>query len=249
MGAGWRVANERLLSILGYALIMATVGMMLRLTFRPIGRWGSFVAPMLTRITAFTFVGLAWNLVPYFVVPVLIAENPGSFPAIQRSSTLIRQRWGDDVVVNASVWLIFALPLLVVLVLGGPAIGWALINLSEWHIIWIVYIVAMLVLLTFLFKMAMDAIFAAVAYRYATTGEIHGHFYEEDLQSAFVNRPSRLVSAVRSWIDRRCRLFRRRPISVPVDKRSYAASVVLPTPVKEHPPELPESAVQRSDGA
>src|SRR5688572_5162833 len=35
MGAGWRVANERLLSILGYALIMATVGMLLRLIFKP----------------------------------------------------------------------------------------------------------------------------------------------------------------------------------------------------------------------
>jgi hypothetical protein len=241
MGAGWRVANERLLSILGYALIMATIGMMLRLIFKPLGRWGSFVAPALTRITTFTFVGLAWNLVPYFVVPVLIAENPGSFPAIQRSSTLIRQRWGEDVVVNASVWLIFALPLLMVLVLGGPAIGWAFINLSEWRITWIVYIVTMLVLLTFLFKMAMDAIFAAVAYRYATTGEIDEYFYEEDLQLAFINRPSSMVNAVRSWLDQRFRLFRRQPISLPVDNRADAASMALPMLGQEQTPEPPEN--------
>ena len=41
MRAGWRVANERLLSILGYALIMATVGMILRLIFKPVGQLGT----------------------------------------------------------------------------------------------------------------------------------------------------------------------------------------------------------------
>jgi hypothetical protein len=248
MGAGWRVANERLLSILGYALIMATVGMILRLIFKPIGRWGNFVAPALIRITAFTFVGLAWNLVPYLVVPVLIAENPGSFPAIQHSSALITQRWGEDVVVNASVWLVFELPLLVVLVLGGPAIGWAFINLSEWRITWVVYIVTMLVLLTFLFKMAMDANFAAVTYRYATTGEVHGYFYEEDLQLAYINRPSRMVNAVRSCLDHKFRLFRRRSTSLPVDNGANAASMAPPMLVQEHIPDPPEKEVYRSDG-
>jgi hypothetical protein len=203
MGAGWRVANERLLSILGYALIMATVGMALRLIFKPIGRMGSLATPLFTRLAAFTFIGLAWNLVPYFVVPVLIAENLAPMPVIQRSSALIRQRWGEDVVVNASVWLIFALPLLVVLLLGAPAIGWALINLDEWRVTWVVYAVTMLVLLTFLLKMAMDGIFAAVAYRYATTGETHDCFLEDDLRLAFVNRPSGIVNAIRrrlgSW--------------------------------------------------
>lgn len=214
MRAGWRVANERWLSIVGYALIMATVGMVLRMIFKPIGRWGSIAAPVFTRMTAFTFIGLAWNLVPYFVVPVLIAENPGSYPAIQRSSALIRQRWGEDVVVNASIWLIFALPLFVVLALGAPAIGWALINLSEWGITWIVYTVTMLVLLTFLFKMAMDGIFAAVTYHYATTRETFDDFYEEDLRLAFVNRPSRLVNAVRRWLDRKSSEFSSLPSEI-----------------------------------
>jgi hypothetical protein len=165
-------------------------------------------------MTAFTLIGLAWNLVPYFVVPVLIAENTGSFSAIRRSSALIRQRWGEDVVVNASVWLIFMLPLFVVLMLGGPVLGLAFIHPSEWQIIWIVYIVTMLVLLTFLFKMAMDAIFAAVAYRYATTGEIHNYFVEEDLQSAFVKRPSHIVNTVRNWLVHGFRRFRRPKTSV-----------------------------------
>lgn len=259
MRAGWRVANQRRASILGYALIMATVGMILRLIFKPIGKLGGFVAPAITRITAFTFIGLAWNLVPYFVVPVLIAENPGSFSAIQRSSALVRQRWGEDVVVNASIWLIFALPFLVVVALGGPAITWAFIYLNEWRITWVVYAVTMSVLLTFLFKMTMDAIFAAVAYHYATTGEIHTYFYEEDLQSAFVKRPSRLVNAARHWLEYGVRLFRRKsPSPVSLDTSSKAVSfspddhaaviVSQPTPMQEHRSERSEDTVQHSDG-
>jgi hypothetical protein len=258
MRAGWRVANERLLSILGYALIMATVGMVLRLIFKPIGSLGSVVAPVLTRMAAFTFVGLAWNLVPYFVVPVLIAENPGSFPVIQRSSALVRQKWGEDVVVNASVWLVFALPLLVVLLLGTPAMGWALINLDEWRLVWIVYAVTMLVLLTFLLKMAMDAIFAAVVYRYATTGETHDFFHDEDLQLAFVTRPSQTVNAIRSWFGHRSGLFRHQPTtasaadastsakSLPVAAGPDAMSQAQPTPPQEYTPDLPGSAVHCS---
>jgi hypothetical protein len=246
MAAGWRVANERLLSILGYALIMATVGMVLRLILKPIGRWGSVVAPTLTRITAFTFIGLAWNLIPYFVVPVLIAENPGSMPAIRRSSAIVRQRWGEDVVVNASVWLIFALPLLLVLLLGMPAIGWAYFEFDEWGITWTVYAVTMLVLLTFLFKMAMDAIFAAVAYRYATTGEIPDRFYEEDLRVAFINRPSRMVNAVRRWFARR---FQRpkRPLA-PTDN-SVIATTAYPTPDQAQSPTPDDVGIEKADNS
>jgi hypothetical protein len=229
MRAGWQVANERLWSILGYALIMATVGMVLRLIFKPIGKLGSFVAPIFTRTAAFTFVGLAWNLVPYFVVPVLVAENPGAVPVIRRSSSLIRQKWGEDVVVNASIWLIFALPLLVVLLLGAPAIGWAIATLDEWRIIWIVYCVTLLVLLTFLFKMALDSIFAAVVYRYATTGEIHAYFHEEDLHSAFVNRPSRTVNAIRSWLAYPARFFRRQQVAASAEETATYAEPIHET--------------------
>jgi hypothetical protein len=237
MRAGWQVANARLWSILGYALIMATVGMALRLIFKPIGRVGSVVAPVLTRSAAFTFVGLAWNLVPYFVVPVLIAENPGPLPVIRRSTALIRQKWGEDVVVNASIWLIFALPLLVVLLIGIPAIGWTVAVLDEWQIIWRLYVVTLLVLLTFLVKMALDSIFAAVAYRYATTGEVHTCFHEEDLNLAFVHRPSGIVNTVRGWVAHQIWRIRRQPNtaalsaeSIPDETRVDAATPAASAP-------------------
>lgn len=244
MEAGWRVANARLLSILGYAVIMATVGMALRLIFKPIGKVGGWLAPMVTRTAVFTFVGLAWNLVPYFVVPVLIAEDPGPFPAIRRSSSLLKQRWGEDVVVNASVWLIFVLPLVIALLVGGPAIGWALIYLDEWGVTWVAYAVTLFVLLTFLFKMAMDGIFAAVIYQYATTGEVHPGFYEEDLHRAFLSHPSRFVNTLRAGAARVQRQIKRLP-------RLGQRAAPVPAAVSEVDPaaNLPQEQTQPLDGA
>jgi hypothetical protein len=199
VAASWRLANSRLVSIVGYAFLMATVGMVLRVILRPIGFAGKILGPVLAKTVVFTLVGLAWNLVPYFVVPVLIVENAGTMPAIRRSSQLVKKGWGEDVVVNASVWLIFLLPLLIVLLLGAPAIAWAISTMDERVVVLAVYIVVMLVLLTLMLKFAMDGIFSAATYRYAVAQEVQAPFGERDLQLAFRTRHSRLVGRVRRW--------------------------------------------------
>jgi hypothetical protein len=203
MAAAWRLATSRLGAIFGYAVLMATVGMLLRIIFRPLGFAGKVAAPLLERTMVFTLVGLAWGAVPYFVVPVLIAERAGPLAAIRRSSHMIKEIWGDDVVVNASVWLIFTVPLVVVLLLGGPAIGWAISTTDELTVVLTVYAVVMLVLLTMLLKLALDGIFAAATYRYAVEKRVDAHFVEHDLNLAFTVRHSRLVNRVRQWLPRR----------------------------------------------
>lgn len=197
MRAGWRLATSRLPSIFGYALIMATIGVVLRYILRPAGILGRLVGPAIERSIIFAFVGLAWHIVPYFVVPVIISGERHPLRALKHSAGLIKRTWGNDVVVNASVWLIFTVPLLVVGTLAVPAVSWAVTTLSEMVVTVTVYALLLLVLLTLLFKMAMDGIFSAAVYEYATTGVIVEHFHEEDLQRAFDNRPSRFVNSVR----------------------------------------------------
>lgn len=199
MRAAWRVANRRLPAIFGYAVMMATLGMLLRLLLRPTGSLGKLIAPVVEKSAAFIFIGLAWQAIPYFVVPVLLQENATPWRALQRSSGLVKGRWGEDVVVNAGVWVIFALPLLLMLLLGIPAIGWAITTGHEATVIITVYVVIMLVLLTWLLKMTMDGIFSAVAYRYVADQAIDPHFDEDALREAFRNRPNRLVN----WMRRR----------------------------------------------
>ncbi len=218
-GAGWRLATARLPSILAYALIMATIGMIFRYILRPVGFLGRLLGPMLERTIIFTLAGLAWHLVPYFVVPIIVSGEVHPLHALQRSADLIKRTWGNDVVVNASVWLIFAVPLFLVGLVAGPALTWAVTTLNEWVVTATVYVLLMLVLLTLLFKMAMDGIFSAAAYEYATAGRAVEHFHPEDLQRAFGSRPSRFVNRLRTGFQRLGRLMvafgKPRPEQVP----------------------------------
>jgi hypothetical protein len=202
-GAGWRLATARLPSILAYALLMATIGMVFRYILRPVGFLGRLIGPAIERTVIFTLAGLAWHLIPYFVVPVIISGEVRPLHALGRSAELIKRTWGKDVVVNASVWLIFAIPLILVGLAAGPALAWAVTTLNEWIVTATVYVLLLLVLLTLLFKMAMDGIFSAAAYEYATAGKTVEYFHQDDLQRAFGNRPSRFVNRVRTglqWI-------------------------------------------------
>src|SRR5438552_16547105 len=72
--------------IAGWALVTATVGLILRAVAERFGFLG--------RIIAGAF-GAAWGIVTYLVVPVLIFEKIGPWAAVKRSGSLLRQTWGE----------------------------------------------------------------------------------------------------------------------------------------------------------
>jgi hypothetical protein len=196
-GEGWRLATTRLPSILGYAVLMATIGMLIRLILRPAGFLGRLVGPVLERTLAFGLIGLAWHVIPYFVVPVIINEDVPPLAALQRSAGIIKRTWGNDVVVNASVWLVFTGPLILVGLIAGPAVTWATMTLNEWVVTGVVYALLVTLLLTLLFKMAMDGIFSAAVYEYAINGLVVDEFHPDDLCGAFSSRSNRVVNFLR----------------------------------------------------
>src|SRR5512135_2733488 len=65
---GFRIAGSRMGPIIGYALIAATVGMILRAISKRSNGIGRLIVSL---------VGLAWNVATYLVVPVLAVENVG----------------------------------------------------------------------------------------------------------------------------------------------------------------------------
>ena len=96
---GFRIANSRFGAIIGYALIAATVGMILKALSRRKG--------MVRFISS--IVGMAWNLATYLVVPVLAVEGLGPIAALKQSVNLLRKTWGEQVIGNFGLGLIFGL--------------------------------------------------------------------------------------------------------------------------------------------
>ncbi len=48
-------------------------------------------------------VGIAWSVLTYFVVPVLLYEPVGVGQSIKRSAQIFRERWGEQFIGNATM--------------------------------------------------------------------------------------------------------------------------------------------------
>src|SRR5205085_2414434 len=116
-----------------------------------------------------------WAVVTYFVLPVLATEGVGPIAALHRSSSILRSKWGESLAGETRFGLIgilfflqaallFAAGLAIALNFGATAmagLGPILMTLG------VVYGLATIVVLQ-----ALNTIFQAGVYLYATTGRV-----------------------------------------------------------------------------
>ena len=173
---GFRIAASRIQPILGYALIAATVGMVLRAVSERSGLVGRLVVGL---------IGFAWNLATFLVVPVLVVEDVGPIEAIQRSAAYLKRTWGEQIVGSVGMGLVFGLISLATLAAGVMLILAAAATESAVLII----VVAACLLLAFvaiaLVSSALGGVYAAAVYRYAADGQADGFFTPAMVRSAF----------------------------------------------------------------
>lgn len=177
LGDGFRIAVNNIGSIFGYALIASTVGIILRTISERSKGLGRFVV---------SFIGLAWNLATFLVVPVLVVEEIGPFEAVKRSAQLLKKTWGEQIVGNLSIGVFFgALTIAVILLIVGPSI-YLMIALDNPTLLIVMgfLLVAALVLIG-LVSSTLSGIYAAAVYRFAAEGETGGYFQPELVQNAF----------------------------------------------------------------
>src|SRR5579872_3001268 len=86
MKDGLGLAASRLGRIALWALVAATVGMVLRTLQERAGLVGKIVVAML---------GAAWSILTYFIAPVIMFEDQGVFEGVQRSGELVKKTWGE----------------------------------------------------------------------------------------------------------------------------------------------------------
>jgi hypothetical protein len=171
IGDGLRAAASRLPVIAGWALVSATVGLVLRIIEDRSDRIGQIVAGLL---------GLAWTVVSFLVVPILVIENKNPIAALQESTALLKKTWGEQVVSNFSfsgIFFLLAIPAFALIVvgfaLGNPIALVACVGLA------IVYFI-----LLALIQSALQAIFQTALYLYARDGVVPQGFDPDVLGSA-----------------------------------------------------------------
>ncbi len=165
---GLALARQHIGKIFVWALVTATVGMVLRTIQERSGIVGRIVLGI---------IGIAWSVLTFFVVPVLLYEPVGVGGSIKRSAAIFRQRWGEQFIGQATIGLAFFLLSIPIAIVGGliavavPILGVPLL------------VVALGALMAV--AAACSGVFNAALYRYATTGESSGAFSLEDMNSSF----------------------------------------------------------------
>lgn len=177
VGRGLQIANSRIGQIAAWALVAATVGMILKALEQRAGWIGRLII---------NFVGLAWAIATFFVVPVLAVEGVGPFTAIKRSTGIIRQKWGEALIVNAGIGIVMGITIvLAVLVTAACVVGAAMATQGPVLPI----IVGVLGLLAVVFLALVGAtlkeIVNAALYRFATTGQVTPGFSSQSLGGVF----------------------------------------------------------------
>jgi hypothetical protein len=131
--------------------------------------------------------GVAWSLLTYFVVPILVVEGKGPVEAIKESAAMIKRTWGEELAGGISyggISFLFSLPAILVAVLGaGSIVNGALLNG--------VLLIGSAIAYAFMLSLTMttlSSIFHAAVYHYARTGAIPQGFDAALLQSAFVRK-------------------------------------------------------------
>lgn len=146
-------AGRRAGAIMLWAVLAATVGMILRVIHDRVGFVGKIIASL---------AGAAWSLATFFVVPVLVLEDRTVRESFSRSVDVFRKTWGETVVggINLGVaticaWItLVAITGLLAATLGTPALAFFAVG----------------AVLLVVFFSALQGVFVASLFRYATDG-------------------------------------------------------------------------------
>jgi hypothetical protein len=163
--------------ILAWAAVSATVGVLLRLLENIHEKLGAIVSFLL---------GMAWSILTFFVVPVLVVEKVGPFEAITRSTRLLRKTWGEALISNWGIGLfmfLLALPGVALLIIGMILLAVAvLLGLAVMCVAGI-YLLALMAV-----GPALHGICLAALYQYAAEGQVPNAFDARLLKGAFAHK-------------------------------------------------------------
>lgn len=179
VASGVAVARTRLPAIAGWALMIASVNIVIRALQERLGPVGDLILGG---------IAVAWGLVTFLAVPVIALENTGPIETLRRSAGIFRERWGEQVTGQFSIGgivLLFTLLPAIALVGIGYAVGNGVL-LGVLIAVAVVLVIAGTIVST-----ALSQIFAVALYRYAIGQGATGAFTQDVLASAVRPRTRR----------------------------------------------------------
>ncbi len=176
LGDGFRLAISKLPQIFGYALIAATVGLLLRALQERMGLIGRIVVGL---------IGVAWSVATFLVVPILAATDDGPIDAVKRSAAMLKRTWGENIIGNAGIHVVFSIIYVLVILVFAALLAFVVPLHAPALTLLVGAIGVLAVILLALVQSALQGIYSAALYRYAQYGDAGDGFQATMLEQAF----------------------------------------------------------------
>jgi len=175
VGSAFAVARTRMVRLLEWAVVATAVPILIDQLERRIGLAGRIVG----------WLGnVAFSVLSFLALPIIVFEDVGAVEAFKRSSSLLRQTWGEQVAFSFGIGLLGFLVALPAVVLGGAVAASPLVVVQVLGvaaaIAWIVLVAAV--------TSALSAVFKTALYRYGRGLPVDCSFTDQDLAAAFRSR-------------------------------------------------------------
>ncbi len=172
LGSALGTASSRLHVIIPWALVAVTFGLIVRAiqnTDNPLAR---LLGGLLD---------LAWSVITFLTVPIIVVEQLGPFNALKRSTELFKQTWGENLAARIGLGIVGFLAVIPAIIVGGlfaasGVTALAILGIGA-AVIWIAGVIVVMSALT--------AVFQAALYEYVTTGQVPVAYADADLRTTF----------------------------------------------------------------
>ncbi len=162
IGRALALAGRRVVPILGYAIMSATIGVLLRALAERAGFIGRLIAGG---------IGLAWTVATFLVVPIIAAEGLGPIEAVEKSATLLKKTWGENLIGNAGIALVVSVAVGGVFAIGYGG-GTLLHELGkDEYAVPLMIVCGLLLIPLLVVGSALSGIYAAAVYYFAVLGK------------------------------------------------------------------------------
>jgi hypothetical protein len=162
IGGAINAVMSRLGPLAAWALIAATIGLILNIIENQSDKIGKIVTGLL---------GMSWTLVSFMVLPILIIENRGPVESLKTSISMLKSTWGEQILGHFSFGLIYF-----IMILPMFLVFFLLMNLGETAIILAIVFGVNYTLAAAAIQWVLQSIYMGALYMYARDHEIPDSF-------------------------------------------------------------------------
>ena len=169
VGSALRGAARRAGKILPWAVVSATVSIILRSIEERAGVVGRIVIGL---------IGMAWAVVTFLVLPIIVIEGLGVGDAIRRSTDMFKRTWGENLAAQVGFGLIGFVAALPGVALLFAGVGNETLVFVAVGVLWLAGVAIVMSTLSVIYQTAL--------YHYAADGTVPGGFFtDQSFREAF----------------------------------------------------------------